>query len=406
MKTNSLTIFSVLLAIVIEVMGMGLFMPLLPDLFWSPHSPLLSPDASHFWRQMDYGLSFAFWAVGIFFGAPFLGNVADRVGRKKVLVLSLALVMVSYFLSYLSLVLGSNILFMLSRLMSGFFASSFPIAQAIIVDTSADENRARNLGWVTLAASIGIVIGPFLSGVAYRLGGPDEGAKIAFLIAAGLAFLNTLSIWVLLKETMRVKSNRALHFLSVISSCRFAFSDRRIRFFTVIFFMLSALWGFYFQGISVLLSEHFNQTPVAVSSFYTLMGVGLFIMTLFIQPRLLKMFSLRGLGIAGMLMMALLFGSGLVFQRLGMQWVGAVFGCMAECLTYTVLMTLFSQAVKEDEQGRVMGGVGAVFGLTWGLISPLTGLLLSVNIFLPLVFSVLFACIGAVLMSRVPRVRT
>ena len=101
-KTNQLTIFSILLAIVIEVMGMGLFMPLLPNLFWNASSPLLSPDTSYFWRQMAYGMSFGFWAIGIFFGAPFLGDVSDRIGRKKVLVISLLCVMLSYFLSYFS----------------------------------------------------------------------------------------------------------------------------------------------------------------------------------------------------------------------------------------------------------------------------------------------------------------
>lgn len=405
MKNQRLTTFSVLLAIVIEVMSMGLFMPLLPDLFWSVHSPLLAADTSHVWRQIAYGFSFGFWAIGIFFGAPFLGEVSDRLGRKKVLVISLACVMLSYFLSYLSLVLNSNILFMTSRLMSGFFASAFPIAQAIIVDTSTAENRARHLGWVTLAASIGTVFGPFLSGISYKIGGQASGAEIAFLAAAALAFINCLSISFLLRETVQARSTRPLHFLSVFSSCRFAFMDVRIRYLSLIFLILSVLWAFYFQGVSVLLTEKFAQGPVAVSWFYTGLGLGFLMMTLFIQPFLLKYVSLRKLGVGGMLGMACLFGSGLIFQILEMQWIGAFFGCMAECLCYTVLVTLFSKAVASDEQGRVMGGVGAVFGLTWGIVSPLTGLLLGVSIFLPLTLVVLFSLIGALLMLRIPHAR-
>ncbi len=404
-KTSQLTVFSVLLAIVIEVMSMGLFMPLLPDLFWSAHSPLLAPDTSQFWRQMDYGLSFAFWAFGIFFGAPFLGNVSDRIGRKKVLVLSLFMVMLSYFCSYLSLVVGSNSLFMLSRGMSGFFASSFPIAQAIIVDISPEEKKARNLGWITLAASIGIVIGPFLSGVSYQLGGVESGPKIAFLLATGLTLLNAFSINFLFKETMVTRSDRPIHFFSVFSSCKFAFSDRRIRFLTLIFCVLSTLWAFYFQGVSVLLLDKFQQGPVAISWFYTILGLGFFIVTLFIQPRLLTRFSLRSLGMNGMVLMAILFGAGLVIQALVVFWLGGFFGCMVESLCYTVLMTLFSNAVNADEQGRVMGGVGATFGLTWGVISPLTGVLLSVNSSLPLILSSLLGFVGFFLMMRLPHVK-
>lgn len=399
-KTNQLTIFSILLAIVIEVMGMGLFMPLLPNLFWNASSPLLSPDTSYFWRQMAYGMSFGFWAIGIFFGAPFLGDVSDRIGRKKVLVISLLCVMLSYFLSYFSLVLGSCTLFMVSRFTSGFFASSFPIAQAIIVDTSPEKLRARNLGWVTLAASIGIVIGPFLSGISYQIGGNAYGAQIAFLLATVLALLNSISVACLLKETMTVRSSRPIRLLNVVSSCRFAFTDKRIRYLTFIFFILSTLWACYFQGISVLLSEHFKQGPVAISWFYTLCGAGFFIMTVFIQPNLLKRFPLKGLGMAGMIGMVIFFGAGLVFPKLTTQWIGVFFGCMAECLCYTVLMTLFSQQVSSDEQGRVMGGVGATFGLTWGVISPLIGVLLGVDIFLPIILSVLFAVFGFFLMMQ------
>ena len=400
-NTKQLTIFSVLLAIVIEVMSMGLFMPLLPDLFWSTSSPLLGPDASMFMRQMAYGLSFAFWALGIFFGAPFLGEVSDRIGRKKVLVLSLFFVTLSYLFSFLSLIIGSMTLFMFSRVMSGFFASSFPIAQAIIVDTSPDDKRARNLGWISLAASVGVVFGPFLSGISYQLGGPASGAKIAFLIAAGLTLLNTLSIWGLLKETVVVKSDRPIHLLSVFSSCKFAFFDKRVQFLTVMFLLLSTLWAFYFQGISVFLVDHFNQGPVAVSWFYTFMGVGLFIMTLFIQPNLLKRFSLKGLGIAAMLGMGIFFGIGLVFNHLPVFWAGGIAGGMVECLCYTVLITFFSKSVGANEQGRVMGGVGAVFGLTWGVISPLTGVLLGVSSALPILLSALLCFVGAFLMMRV-----
>ncbi len=405
MKTNNLTIFSVLLAIVIEVMSMGLFMPLLPDLFWSAHSPLLAANTPEFWRQMDYGLSFAFWAIGIFFGAPFLGELSDRFGRKKILVTSLLMVAISYFCSELSLVAGSTILFMASRVLSGFFASAFPIAQAIIVDISPENKRARNLGWITLAASIGIVFGPFLSGISYQLGGIASGPRIAFGLAAGLTLLNALSIFILFKETMLVSSKRAIHFFSVFSSCKFAFFDRRIRYLTLIFLTLMTLWAFYFQGVVILLSSEFKQGPVAVSYFYMALGAGFFVMALWIQPWIFKKYTLRSLGMGGMLLLALAFGAGLIFQKVPVFWLGGILGCMAQSLCYTALMTLFSGVVNQDEQGRVMGGVGATFGLTWGIISPLSGILLGVSHFLPLILSAGLAVVGFFLMMRISRVK-
>src|SRR3990167_10561337 len=103
LKGKTLSFFIILLVIVVDVMGAGLFMPLVPDLFWGAHPLLLNVNTPNIWRQRDYGLSFSVWALGVFFGAPILGEISDYIGRKRILLISLLFVMTSYLLSYLSL---------------------------------------------------------------------------------------------------------------------------------------------------------------------------------------------------------------------------------------------------------------------------------------------------------------
>ncbi|MCX7122257.1 MAG: MFS transporter [Gammaproteobacteria bacterium] len=385
MKKNNVIIAVVLVAIVLDTMGMGLIFPLMPDLFLSAHSPILQPGVSIGTREFLYGFSLALWAGGIFFGSPFLGELSDRFGRRWVLGSALGLVALSYVFSYMSLLAGSAGLFLASRLLNGFFSSSFPLAQAIIIDISPEAVRARNLGWVVLAASIGFVFGPLVSATAYHFAGSAHGSEWTFLSAAVLATLNTLSIFCLLKDSNGQRSKRPIRILSVITTCKFVFLDKRVAFLTAIFFLMQMGWGAYVQTIPVLLSSHFGQTPVEVSFFYALIGFSFLSMTLWLQPFLLKRFPLRFLTLLGLTSMFIFILLSIFGRDLSVQWIAGFFLASSDCLVYTCLMALFSNAVNSDEQGRVMGGAGAVFGLTWGILALFLGMLLHVSPLLPII---------------------
>lgn len=398
LKGKALSVSIILLVIVVDVMGAGLFMPLVPNLFWGGHPLLLDPSTSNAWRQIDYGLSFSFWAMGVFFGAPLLGEFSDRIGRKKILLISLIFVMASYLLSYLSIVAISITLFMLSRLINGFFASSFPIAQAIIIDISSQENRGRNLGWVTLASSLGVIIGPLLSSFSYSLGGEEFGASLAFISAAGLAGINFLLVFFFLKETGQARQHKVKNFLKIFASCRFAFTDVRIRYLSLIFVVFSVFWGFYFQGVLLALAERFNQTPTGLGWFYAFVGLGLFFMTVFIQPYLLKNYRLKYLCMCSMFLITIICVINMLFQILEIQWLCAIAACMAYSLCYIAFATLFSKLVNADEQGKTMGGIGALFALTLGIVSLFVGVLSNISVFLPILISAPLSLLGGFLL--------
>lgn len=396
MKKQRLMIAIVLLAIAVDTMGMGLVFPILPDLFFTHHAHLISINDGLFLRDFYYGLSLALWAGGIFFGSPFLGELSDRYGRKCVLSAALFLVGMSYFLSYLSLYLGSVSLFLLSRLLNGFFSSSFPLAQAIIIDASPEEVKARNLGWIVLAASVGFVLGPLLSAFCYQLAGGESGANWAFLSAGLLAILNASSVFTFLKESMQVISSRRIRILSVFTTCRFVFTDQRIRFLSGIFFLIQLAWGGYIQSIPVVLNQHFFLSPFQISLFYAFLGVSFFMMTVFLQPWLLKRFSLSSLACTGALGMLIFLIIAMKGHQLGLQYLAAFGASICDCLCYTTLLALFSNAVNPDEQGRVMGGTGALFGLTWGILALGLGNLLQFNLLAPIDLAILASGLAVV----------
>ena len=393
------TAFCLILAIIIDIMGIGLVFPLLPSLFIGNHAIFLAGSSiSISTKELFYGLSIALWALGIFFGTPFLGDVSDQIGRKKALVLCLGMMGVSYLLSALSLHLSNLILFMLSRLMSGFFGASFPLAQAAFIDLSAPEDKAKNISYVTLAGSIGIVFGPLLAAVSLKVATGTMALKLPFLLAACLSFLNAIAIQYLLKETFTVKAGARASILSAVKACSFMFLNPQVRFLSLNFLLLQFAWGLYVQGLPMILAQQFNLSSVEISLCYILIGVSFSFGVLVAQPFILKKMSLKATYIFGVLIMALLFLSAGVHLQLYWQIVVILTACVFELFGYTALIALLSNSVSDHEQGKALGGAGAVFGIAWTLIAFMIGHLLNFNIDSPYYFAAFCGLVTFVLM--------
>jgi predicted MFS family arabinose efflux permease len=186
----------------------------------------------------------------------------------------------------------------------------------------------------------------------------------------------------------------------VITTCEFVFTDRRVWFLSLIFFLMQLGWGTYIQSLPVILAVHFFFSPITISLFYAALGGAFLVMTLWLQPILLKKFSLKQLCFVGLGGMGLFFFISLFAGHQWVLWAAMILVAFSNCLAYTTMMSLFSGAVKADEQGRVMGGMGAIFGLTWALLAFFLGGLLQWSILLPLSLGTVGAFVSAVLILR------
>lgn len=200
-KSRLLTVF---LIVFVDLLGFGLILPLLPyyaDAFGA--SPTL------------VGLLTASYAAAQMIGAPLLGRLSDRHGRRPVLLVSIAGTVVGFlllgFAEPLGVVLSGflpaglvgvnaitlGILFA-SRILDGLTGGNISVAQAYITDITDEENRARGLGLIGAAFGLGFIVGPAAGG-ALSAGG--RYAVPAF-VAAGIATLNWLAVLIWLPESL------------------------------------------------------------------------------------------------------------------------------------------------------------------------------------------------------------
>ena len=177
----------VFLVVLIDMLGFGIIMPVLPKLITSITGDTLSGAAVYAgW------LAFAYAAMQFVFG-PIIGNLSDRFGRRSVLLGALG----GYAIAYMLMGFSASILWLFAaRIIAGVMGASFSTAYAYIADISPPEKRAQNFGLIGAAFGLGFIIGPAVGGV---LG--EYGTRLPFFAAAALAALNLVFGFFMLKES-------------------------------------------------------------------------------------------------------------------------------------------------------------------------------------------------------------
>lgn len=185
----------IFITLLIDVMGWGLIIPVMPALV-SKLKGIPVNEAS------TYGAWLLFaYAATQFLCSPVIGNLSDRYGRRPVLLSSLAGFAVDYI--FLALAPTYGWLFV-GRIIAGITGASFTTGAAYIADVSTPETRAKNFGMIGAAFGLGFMIGPLIGGIL----GNSLGPRAPFVAAAILCFLNWLYGYFILPESLDKEHRR------------------------------------------------------------------------------------------------------------------------------------------------------------------------------------------------------
>ncbi|MFK4809474.1 TCR/Tet family MFS transporter [Devosia sp. ZW T5_3] len=225
-------------AIVLDAVGIGLIFPILPSLL---------QEVTHAENVAPYiGIMTALYAIMQFICAPVLGSLSDRLGRRPVLLISIAGAAVNYlFLAFAP----SLWLLLIGRAIAGLTGANISVAMAYITDISPEDKRARRFGLFNAMFGIGFIIGPVLGGA---LG--DHWLRLPFIAAAVLNTANLLLAFFVLPESRTPsKAKIDLASLNPLRPLRWVFSLKSLLPVVFIFFVFSAtgeaygtswaLWG-------------------------------------------------------------------------------------------------------------------------------------------------------------------
>lgn len=394
-------LLALFLVLFIDGMGQGLIFPILTNVIINPNSHEILYLATRETRTIWYGVVICCFFFAWFFGAALLGDLSDRSGRKKALLICLSGAALGYLLSALAFWAHSIWLLVIGRLIYGFTAGSQPIAQASIADVSPPQDKARNMGMILLAVTLGIMAGPIIGGFlsdSNLVSWFRDSTPLYF--ACGLAIFNILYLSLFYQETSQSHGEIKIRLFRAIEVFTSAFADRELRYLSISFLSLQIGWSIYYLYISVYLARIFNFSSTTIGVFFAVLGLGL-TLGFAVLVRFVTKFVLTNVIAAGYFILLL----GVIVTILATQadyvWVAVLPATAGMATAYAYFMTLFSNAVSETKQGWVMGVTGAIIAFAAGVATLLATLVASFSAAAPLWLACFFILFGIIMIKLI-----
>lgn len=355
-------LFFILITILIDALGLGIIIPVLPELIMELTGETLSEAA--FYGGM---LLFAY-AFMQFLCAPILGNLSDCYGRRPVLLVSLTALGLDYFLMGMA---PSITLLFIGRILAGLFGATAATANTYIADITAENKRAQTFGLLGAAWGVGFTLGPVLGGF---LG--EISHRLPFFIAGIMAFINVIYGYFVLPETLPIDKRRpftlkrANTFSALLSMRRYPLV---FGLFAVLFcYQIAhdanpAIWTYY-----TMLKFGWSEREVG----YSMAFIGICVMIVMgglTRIMIPKIGEKRAVYI-GLLIAASGF-TGFAFASSSAMMIAFIVPFSLMGLTIPALRAIMSNEVAANEQGALQGAITSIISLT-AIIAPIvmTGL--------------------------------
>jgi DHA1 family tetracycline resistance protein-like MFS transporter len=346
----------ILLAVLIDMVSIGLIVPVLPALVGSF---TMNPADQSLW----FGVVMFAFGIANFFGAPLLGALSDHYGRRPVLLLGFCGLALNFFATALSTALWVLIAV---RLVGGAMQANAAVANAYVADITPSEQRAKRFGMLGAMFGLGFIIGPALGGL---LGSIN--LQLPFFVAGSLALVNLLYGYFVLPESLPQERRRPFQWSSAnpINTLRSLARLQGVGLLILVVGCTGLAQGVLYN--SWVLYNEFKFGWTSLQNGWSLAAVG--VVSVLVQGVLLgpliKRFAAQRLAVIGLV------SSTIAYAAWGAASEGWMMYAVVFCnlLGFTVtasIQSLISAAADAKHQGETMGSVSSINSFM-AVIAPL-----------------------------------
>ena len=364
----------------LDMVGLLMIIPLLPFYVKSLGGSGINVLGMHFGIGFIAGFIIAAFTLAQLLSAPMWGKFSDRVGRKPTLLIALGASAIAY------LVFGfanSLLLLFVSRIVQGAGGGTVGVIQAYVADSTAPEDRARALGWLSATTNLGVALGPVLGSFAITLGTRDllpgpatlrMGHAAPGILAAALCLLNMAFAAKYLTESREPdeelqegevrRTSRQAIFRVITHS-----SEPSSRLIWIYAIAIGAFQGS-FSVLALFLNARFQVTEQTIGYFFMYIGAISVFTRVLLLGRMVDWLREAKLSRLGLVLLA----AGVVGMPLsGNLWMLALAVALiplGTAFTFPCVTALLSRVTKPRERGLYMG-MQQTYGGVARIIAPL-----------------------------------
>ena len=387
----------VLFTVFLDVLGVGILIPILPQLVFKIFIPA---GFSYNSSLITLGWLTGIYPLMMFIATPILGQLSDRYGRKKILALSLGGTGIGYLLFAYAILTKNIPLLFASRAFDGITGGNISVARAVIADVSAPKDRTKNFGLIGAAFGVGFVMGPYIGA---RLASPNVNffglfhtphwftASTPFWFTAALAFINTALVLFVLPEThQHINKKLKMIWTKSLANIRKAATAPGLRIVFMSEFLFFGGFTFFTTFFQILLIQKLHFTQANIGDFFAYIGIWIALTQGAVTPLLAKRvknyqvlrFAFFGMGAA---LFAMLWPHNttqlLLVTPLIALFVGVI---MAN------IPALVSLSSGPEMQGEILGIDASVQALAQSIPAIISGYIATMGINMPVIVG---ACI-------------